>query len=458
VTIQTPALARGPLTQTLAAREPGHGGLAPDHDRPLRIEHREALIYTLCKAAELEHLIICQYLFAAASLKKDATEGLAESVVPTVRGWAKTLYRIAEQEMLHLALVQNLLTAIGAGPHFSRPNFPVPPRAFPARIQIALLPFGEDALRHFAFLERPEGGAADVEIADSELFAAMQQAWPLPEDEDDMIGPIVADFATISHLYRSIEDGLESLAARLGEARLFIGPVSAQATGEHFRFPELVPVTDLASARSAIETIVEQGEGARGEWKGSHFGRLMTMLDEYLALRATDTSFSPARPVVPAYVRAPESGAPVALISADFSVRCLDLLSASYEVALQVLARYFNHTSESEAELSTLAGVAFFLMEDVISPLGELAATLPVGPSHPGATCGPAFELFYDADWLLPHKEAAWQIIGERLSELAQFAASCRDECPAKVIEELALITDKLRTQATSVARATSTS
>jgi hypothetical protein len=447
-TAQAPPLARGRLTQTLAAREPGHGGLAPDHDRPLRIEHREALIYTLCKAAELEHLIICQYLFAAASLKKDASEGLAEEVVPTVRGWAKTLYRIAEQEMLHLALVQNLLTAIGAGPHFSRPNFPVPPRAFPARIQIALLPFGEDALRHFAFLERPEGGAVDVEIADAELFLAMQQAWPLPEDEDDMIGPIVADFSTISHLYRSIEDGLEALAARLGEERLFIGPVSAQATGEHFRFPELVPVTNLASARAAIETIVEQGEGARGEWKASHFGRLMTMLDEFLALRATDPAFSPARPVVPAYVRAPESGAPVALISSDFSVRTLDLLSASYEVALQVLARYFNHTSESDEELSTLAAVAFFLMEDVISPLGELAATLPLGPEHPGATCGPAFELFYDADWLLPHKEAAWQIIGERLSELAEFAGSCRDECPAKLIDELAVITDKLREQA----------
>jgi hypothetical protein len=450
--LPTAALSRGRLTQTLAAREPGHGGLAPDHDRPLRIEHREALIYTLCKAAELEHLIICQYLFAAASLKKDASEGLAESLVPTVRGWAKTLYRIAEQEMLHLALVQNLLTAIGAGPHFSRPNFPVPPRAFPARIQIALLPFGEDALRHFAFLERPEVGfTGEPEVVDSEMFAAMQQAWPLPEEGDDMIGPIVADFSTISHLYRSIEDGLESLAARLGEDRLFIGPRSAQATGEHFRFPELIAVVDLASARAAIETIVEQGEGARGEWKASHFGRLMTMLSEFVATSAADPSFAPTRAVVPAYVRAPESGTPVALITNDFSVRVVDLLSASYEVALQVLARYFNHTSETDEQIAALADVAFFLMESVISPLGELAATLPVGPGHPGATCGPAYELFYDADWLLPHKEAAWQIIGERLTELAEFAASCRDECPAKVIDELSTITDKLREQAARI-------
>lgn len=28
------------------------------------IEHREALIYMLCQAAELEHGLMCQYLFA----------------------------------------------------------------------------------------------------------------------------------------------------------------------------------------------------------------------------------------------------------------------------------------------------------------------------------------------------------------------------------------------------------
>jgi len=31
--------------------------------------------------------------------------------------------------------------------------------------------------------------------------------------------------------------------------------------------PELVAVTDLASACTTIETIVEQGEGARGDWR-----------------------------------------------------------------------------------------------------------------------------------------------------------------------------------------------
>ena len=46
-----------------------------------------------------------------------------------------------------------------------------------------------------------------------------------------------------------------------------------------------------------------------------------------------------------------ESGEPVPLISWHFTVRAMDLLNAVYEVVLQVLARYFNHTSESEEQL-----------------------------------------------------------------------------------------------------------
>src|SRR3954452_14800011 len=209
---QNRTIGRGRLGRTIASR---HGGRLDDREPQLRIDHRQALLYTLAKAAELEHLIVCQYLYAAFSLKRDAAEGLAEELVPTVRGCAKTLTRIAEQEMLHLALVQNLLTSVGAGPHLARPNFPVPPRAFPARIQIALLPFGEEALRHFAFLERPEGEPID----DAEQFAALARAQPLPDVDEDEIGPIVADFETISHLYRSIEDGLATLAGKLGEDR-----------------------------------------------------------------------------------------------------------------------------------------------------------------------------------------------------------------------------------------------
>ena len=55
--------------------------------------------------------------------------------------------------------MQNLLSAIGAAPHVSRPKFPQPASHYPAGVNLTLLPFGESALRHFMFLERPEGMA-----------------------------------------------------------------------------------------------------------------------------------------------------------------------------------------------------------------------------------------------------------------------------------------------------------
>ena len=153
---------QGPLASVLEIRRgPGdahRGGL----------EHREALIYTLGKAAELEHLVMLQYLFAAFSLKQSVEEGLTPDALAAVQRWRKTLLGISQQEMLHLALVQNLLTAVGAAPRLARPNFPMPAYAYPAGVRIELLPFGEAALRHFAFLERPEG----MDVEDAEGFEA----------------------------------------------------------------------------------------------------------------------------------------------------------------------------------------------------------------------------------------------------------------------------------------------
>ena len=106
---------RGRLARVIATR----GGLAAP-EAPFVIEHREALIYMLCEAAELEHGIMCQYLFAAFSLKQSADEGLTEAELAAVTGWRKQISHVATQEMLHLSLVQNLLSAIGGAPHMSR--------------------------------------------------------------------------------------------------------------------------------------------------------------------------------------------------------------------------------------------------------------------------------------------------------------------------------------------------
>src|SRR5918999_1533476 len=136
----------------------------------MTIQHRDALIYMLTEAAELEHAIMCQYLFAAFSLKTSRDEGVDDRELTSINKWKKAVLGVATEEMLHLALVNNLLSALGAAPRVGRPNLPVGGRYFPARIQFSLVPFGERALRHFLFLERPEG----INLSDAEGFQALR--------------------------------------------------------------------------------------------------------------------------------------------------------------------------------------------------------------------------------------------------------------------------------------------
>jgi Ferritin-like len=133
------------------------------------------------------------------------------------------------------------------------------------------------------FLERPEGmelkGARGID-------ASVHEAVPLIAEHD--IVPQPQDFATVGHLYRSIEHGIDHLAEKFGERNLFVGPHPAQATSEYFHWPELVAVADLASAHRAIDTILEQGEGARGHWQDAHFGQFVQILDEYRQLKGAN--------------------------------------------------------------------------------------------------------------------------------------------------------------------------
>ena len=430
----------GRLAQVIATR----GGLAPP-EAPFVIEHREALIYMLCEAAELEHGIMCQYLYAAFSLKQSPAEGLTADEAAATQRWRKKISHVATQEMLHLSLVQNLLSAIGGAPHLSRPNFPQPAGHYPAGVHLALLPFGEQTLRHFMFLERPEG----MDIHDAAGMAAFGRALPAMQAGD--IVPRPQDFQTVGHLYRSIEAGIARLADKYGERGLFAGPPRAQATSEHFGWPELIAVTDVASAQRAIDEILEQGEGPRGAWQDAHFGQFVQILDEREQLREANRAFDPVRAVIPVNVRPAERDTDIPLVTDPLTRRIMDLFNVSYEILLQILQRFFAHTEETEPELKALADATIALMFRVVKPLGDLVTTLPAGPEYPGRTAGPSFELFYESDYVLPHREAAWILLTERIGEAADF---CEPGAPCEpgVADGLAAVRSSLHEIAQALA------
>jgi hypothetical protein len=382
-------------------------------ERAIVIEHRSPLIYMLCTAAELEHALMCEYLFAAFSLKRSVDEGLTHEQLAVVERWRSAILTVAKQEMLHLAIACNLLTSIGVSPHLSRPNLPQPARHYPSGVRLELLPFSEQALRHFLFLERPEG----MDLADAEGLAAIEHAVPVMGEDE--IAPHLQEFRTVGHLYRSIEAGFRHLAEKMGEENLFLGPSGSQTRGELFGWKELAPISNTDEAVRAIEAIVEQGEGPRGDWRNAHFGRFLSVLSEYLQMREGAPGLEVTRPVLPVLVRLPETGGEVNLITDPATARVADLCNVSYEVLLHLLYRLMSHIDESAEQIDTLATVAVGIMNDVIGPLADILSTMPVGPEHPGRTAGATFELFYQPDYLLPHRKAAWLIGAELLTGAA---------------------------------------
>ena len=260
-------------------------------------------------------------------------------------------------------------------------------------------------------------------LDDAAGFAPGRHAQPLTVGGAGLVG-VPQEWQTVGHLYRGIEAGLADLCARYGEDAVFIGPARAQAVTDIFEWPGLIAVTDLASARRAIETIVEQGEGARGDWIRSHFGTFVGILEDLLAEQAADPGFNPARPVEPAFVRLPPDVEAGTLIEDPATAQVADLANGLYEVILQVLSRYYIHYGETAAEFDTLARTAKHLMNWVMRELGPVLTALPVGPSHPGQTAGPTFDIARPATFLLPHQDAAWKIIKERLDALEQACAS----------------------------------
>ena len=394
-------------------------------DAPVRIENRAQLIYLLTEAAELEHGIMCCYLFAAFSMKRSVEEGIFEEQLRLVRRWRRTILQISIEEMLHMCLACNLLTAVGGAPHLRRPNLPVSPKAYPPSFKLELAPFCQQTLENFIFIERPE---------DPEPGAGAGTSFGSPVPQTPKLSDIFSsarEYQNQGRLYHGIEDGLQYLSQKYGEERLFLGPPKAQIAGAYFNLPGLDPVTDLTSAEAALQGIIVQGEGGRGFSKDSHHGRFLAIQEEYEQVLREDPTFVPARPVMwNPYSTLPNDvgdDLEVNLIEDPLSIDISNLFDGCYEILIQVLGRLFAHGEESEDELTQLADITEGLMVDVIGPLGDALTQLPAGPSHSGLTAGPSFRFSRDIN-TPPHRDAARALFIERLKELSAYCGFLQTE------------------------------
>ena len=249
--------------------------------------------------------------------------------------------------------------------------------------------------------------------------------------ERDIV-PQPQDFATVGSPVPLDRARVSTISPRSSVRRTCSsGHLARRRSRTNFTWPELVTVTDLASAHRAVDTILEQGEGARGHWEHAHFGQFVQILDEYREMHRREPRVRPRaagdvrdRPACASTTR-PCRGSRERVTS-----RVGDLFNVSYEILLQIFERYFAHTEETDEQLGTLADATVALMLRVLKPLGNLITTLPVGPAFPGMNAGPSFELFYENDYLMPHREAAWALLEERIREAATFCGLIQEIAP----------------------------
>jgi hypothetical protein len=195
---------------------------------PTEAEECGALKDALEGAMSLEFATIPPYLTALWTIKEE------------LHPIAISLRNIVQEEMLHLALVANMLAAIGGTPQFNvgTPKYPAKlPLGVHPELTVSLGKFSPKALEVFLEIERPGNPG--------------YMKWLKSTGDVGADGPKDGDF-TIGQLYDQIRGAFHRLNPPLSKDHQMSGPLAWMV------------VTNLDDVDKAIGIIQHQGEGSWG--------------------------------------------------------------------------------------------------------------------------------------------------------------------------------------------------
>jgi CDGSH-type Zn-finger protein/uncharacterized Fe-S cluster protein YjdI len=395
---------------------------------------REQLIHSLYEAAELEHNLMCTYLYAAFSLKSEG-EGLSEIEAEAVGRWRRVIIDVAIEEMAHLAAVWNITAALGGQPRFGRTNFPLDPGYLPAGIVVKLAPFNSNVLQHFIHLERPVGSTEP----EGEGFAYQR---PFKRDAGPLrrLTPMPTDYDTVGVFYDHLGKLLRAFSAEHGDDAAFCGDPALQLSVAELDLGGVKPVLCLKTALQAFDAIVTQGEGASQDSSDSHFQRFAAIRTEYEKLKATNPDFQPAHPAAtnPVLRKPPNPEGRVWIEGAD-ATATVDLANSCYQLMLRLLG-YAYAIKRPHPEKGVALDLGISLMH-ACTLLGERAARLPAGPSNPHCNAGMSFTALRDS---APFAQgaAAQRFFVERLGEFAAAGEAMAKSGDPRTISAAKLLAD----------------
>ncbi|GFZ97119.1 ferritin-like domain-containing protein [Dyella caseinilytica] len=396
------------------------------------VPSREQTLHALYEAAELEHCLMCTYLYAAFSLKSSIDEGLTSTQLDAVTRWRQSILQVATEEMGHLMAVWNITVALGGAPRVGRSNFPLDPGYLPAGVVVKLAPFNMATLQHFVYLERPAGSTEpDGDGFAPEHVFVRGVAGP-------RLTPMGMDYETVGAFYEKLSNALRLLAEAHGESGAMCGDASLQLSSEDVALPGTKRVICLKTALAAFDAIVTQGEGAQQNTADSHYQKFAAIRTEYQQLLAEDPSFVPAFPAAtnPVLRRPPRPEGRVWLED-EQAIATVDLANSAYGLMQRLLAYTYAVPSQDPDKAVSL-DLAIGLMH-ALTPLAERAARLPAGPSNPTCHAGVSFITLRDAS-ALPPGPGARRFFRERFQQLAEAAERLRESDDARAIKAASIL------------------
>lgn len=404
-------------------RARGGLGLHPAvHGAPqsARITTKAQLIDALTDAAALEHQFMCQYLYAAFSLKKSPDETCDAAQFEAVRRWASTIYMTARQEMEHLSVVNSLLTAVGGAPYFGHAGFPtrspyygsaalaekhgdIPGLPVPCEIPFVLERLSLRSARRFACMESPR--LSDVPDADranvrrwgfhqpGTACSAIVPPWDAAAAPEAV--PAEVGVGTVQRLYLDIAFGLRNLEHSIGAEKLFSGRAagSAQAEVQSEYQIFLFPITNIREAIAAINMVTQQGEGLNAPAGfDSHFMNYYEIAQELAAILERSPEFEPAKDV-PLNPTLSSFENPDARYAAG-------LFNYGYVTLLLMLTGYYGLYRKDQFNkkptylTATLEYNSFApFMTMFVRTLAEILTGIPAGSPSDPARAGPVFNI-----------------------------------------------------------------
>jgi rubrerythrin len=369
----------------------------PPTPRPPVAEAR----YFLQAAAEVEHALLVQYLYAAYSINPRGSAA--------ARTRQRKLLDIAREEMGHLITVQNLLLAIGGVHYLDRENVSYGETSagaypFPIRFE----PLSKDSLAKYVTTESPPLELLPDAALREELTLIFQRAKAVAGSRINHVGLL---FMKLFWLFQPGDDPhplWPELPTDLMPAGRHIpvddfAPASeprqamAAEFGQDAVDPELpdtteniyvLPVRSRIEALFAIDKVAEQGEGVKLA-RNSHFERFLDTyrgFDGELAGRVLNVPVNPNT----GGRKQSDPAADQARITHPAALRWARLLNARYQILLMelTLALHQPRQPDDGSPLGRSALIAASINPEMTVAIKRIAGRLTELPRKEGGSAG----------------------------------------------------------------------